>query len=519
MMTPVVPDWHARAAEDAFQRLGSGPDGLPAAEALKRLRAHGPNRIHRRHGERWPGLLARQLHNPLVYVLLAAATLAVLMDKVTDGFVVLAVVVLNTVIGFVQEYRAGKAIEALTRMVAEHAMVVRDGQQKEIPAHQIVPGDVVLLEASDKVPADLRLSETKNLHIEEAALTGESVPVVKHVQPAPPDAPIGDRRCMAYSGTLVTTGTAMGLVVATGDATEIGRISELLGVTAQPETPLTRRLAKLARYITVSILLVAGAIFGVGLLRDFPWIDSAIAAITLAVASIPEGLPAVITIASAMGGRAMARRHAIIRHFPAVETLGSTTVICTDKTGTLTRNEMTVQALWLPASEYRLSGVGYAPKGELSRDDAPVGALPSEVWELLLAGALCNDATLAEEQGQWRISGDPTEAALVVAARKAGLDEDRLRDEWPRLDVVPFDSQRQVMATLHAAAGGGALVCLKGAPEAVLRHCTIGGGGAGLRVDRVEAAVNALAAGGGCACWPWPRRANRSGWRKSSPTA
>ncbi|MGH8783846.1 MAG: cation-translocating P-type ATPase [Cupriavidus necator] len=489
-------DWHASSVEQAFELLASSPEGLTGADAHERLRVHGPNRLRPRGRESWLLILLRQLNNPLVYVLLAAATLAVLMGKVTDGFVVLAVVVLNTLIGFVQEFRASKAIDALTRMVPEHATVLREGQQTEIPTHDIVPGDIVMLEPGDKVPADLRLIEAKNLQIEEAALTGESVPAAKQVRPVPADAGVGDRYCMAFGGTLVTSGAAAGLAVATGDATELGRISDLLHETTAPQTPLVRRLAKLAQYITLSILLVAGVIFVIGVLRGAPLIDGAFAAITLAVAAIPEGLPAVVTIASALGVRAMARRHAIMRYLPAVETLGSTTVICTDKTGTLTRNEMTVQMLWTPAGEYRLSGTGYVPQGALSRDGLQAPDLPPDVEALLRSGLLCNDASLADEQGRWSISGDPTEGALVVAARKLGMDESALREAWPRRDVVPFDSQHQYMASLHATPARGTTVCLKGAPEVVSGMCTSFADGSALQPERIHDAVEALAARG-----------------------
>jgi magnesium-transporting ATPase (P-type)/predicted PurR-regulated permease PerM len=495
-MNDLAASWHSLPVEQVFGELNSSPDGLSASEAETRLREHGPNRIERGPRRSWLRILLHQLADPLVYVLLAAALLAVLMGKVTDGVVVLAVVVLNTLVGFVQEMRAGQAIEALSRMVPQNATVLRDGDQTAVPAHELVPGDILILQPGDQVSADVRLFEANGLLVEEAALTGESVPVAKHEAPVERDAVLGDRRSMAFGGTLVVSGTAKGVVTATGPRSELGRISRLLSETAELETPLTRRLASLARAIMLGILVVAGLIFLVGMMREYPLLDSAFAAITLAVASIPEGLPAVITIASAIGVRRMARRHAIIRHLPAVETLGSTTVICTDKTGTLTRNEMTVEALWTPAGPIEVTGIGYAPEGELRAGDESVDPLPDAVRHLLISSVLCNDATLELDDGRWTIVGDPTEGALVVAARKAKLDETALRTTFPREDAIPFDSERQFMATLHVGSDNRALVCLKGAPEVVAKLCPAFAGGQPMTLDLVHEAAHALAARG-----------------------
>jgi magnesium-transporting ATPase (P-type) len=441
----------------------------------------------------------RQLATPLVYILFVSAVAAVFLGKVTDGIVIFAVIVVNTVVGFIQEMQAGKAIEALSRMVPMGATVLRDGSPQQLAAHEIVPGDVVVLSTGDKVAADMRLLESDGLHTDEAALTGESLPVAKRVAPVPEDSVVGDRSSMVFGGTLVVSGTATAVVVATGAGTELGRISHLLGETEMVDSPLTRRLRTLALWITAVILAVAVVIFGIGLLRAYPMVDSLLAAITLAVAAIPEGLPAAITIASAIGVRRMAHRHAIIRHLPAVETLGSTTVICTDKTGTLTRNQMTVQTLWTPVREYHLTGVGYAPVGELQADGQLVASLPPEARELLLASVLCNDASLARSNGQWGIVGDPTEAALLVAARKGGLEEEFLRDQYPRLDAILFNSERQFMATLHQAGTDGAddgLICVKGAPEVVLGFCDRFADGTRLDAGQVLQVVEALASRG-----------------------
>jgi len=488
---PPPHSWHALPAEQVLAALQSSDDGLASTQAQARLRKHGPNRIERGPPRSALKILLRRLKDPLVYVLMAAGLIAVAMTKVTDGLVVLAVVVINTMIGFVQEMRASKAIEALSRLTPSQATVTRDGDVAVVPAHELVPGDVLLLQSGDQVCADVRLFETNGFQVEEAMLTGESMPATKHEAPVEADAVLGDRRSMAFGGTLVVAGTAKGVVTATGGATELGRISQLLSETAELETPLTRRLGRLARAITLGIMAVAALIFLVGLLRDYPLLDSAMAAITLAVASIPEGLPAVITIASAIGVRRMARRQAVIRHLPAVETLGSTTVICTDKTGTLTRNEMTVEALWTPAGLVGVSGTGYAPEGLLNSDGEMSPATLQAAVELLRAAALCNDAALDNDNGRWMIVGDPTEGALIVAARKARIDEDALREAHPRLDEIPFDSERQFMVTLHAAAQGGRLVCVKGAPEVVTKLCPAMAGRA--RDIEMHEAVHAMA--------------------------
>lgn len=488
--------WHGLPIEEVFDQLQATPQGLSTADAQIRLREAGPNRIARGARRPWFRVLLHQLADPIVYVLLVAALLAVMMGKVADSLVVLAVVVVNAVIGFVQEMRASKAIEALSQMVPQNATVLRDGEPTMVPAHEIVPGDVLVLQPGDQVAADVRLIEVNGLQVEEASLTGESVPVAKHEAPVASDAVLGDRRSMAFGGTLVTAGTADGLVVATGPRSELGQISRLLNETVELQTPLTRRLARLARAITLAILAVAGLIFLVGMWRDNSLLDSALAAITLAVASIPEGLPAVITIASAIGVQRMARQRAIIRHLPAVETLGSTTVICTDKTGTLTRNEMTVEALWTPAAQIEVVGIGYAPEGALRLAGQALDPLPDEVRQLLVASVLCNDAGLECDDGRWRIVGDPTEGALVVAARKAALDESALREAFPRKDEIPFSSERQFMATLHDAADNRAVVYLKGAPEAIAKMCPMFADGRPMAHEAVHDVSHALASRG-----------------------
>ncbi|PAP78665.1 cation transporter [Rubrivirga marina] len=472
--------WHARPTADVLAALGTTDLGLSTEVAARRLVEHGPNALPQHGGESALSILVRQFHNPLIYVLLASTGLAILTGKVFDGLVILGVVVLNAIIGFVQEYRAGKAIQALSAMVPQLATVLRDGRRQSLPAADLVPGDVVALQSGDKVPADVRLLEARTLKVEEAALTGESVPVEKGPAPVDADAGVGDRRSMGYSGTLVTYGTGTAVVVGTGARTELGRISALLKEADDLETPLTKQLGVIGTWITAGIVAVSVVLLAVGLLRGYPLGDAVLAAVTLAVGAIPEGLPAVVTIALAIGVQRMARRRSVVRKLPAVETLGSTTVICSDKTGTLTKNEMTVQALWTPAGAWRLTGVGYAPEGALVTDDgvAVPGPVPDAVRALLTAGALCNDATVERQGDAWALTGDPTEGALVTAADKLGLEAEALRVSHPRLDAVPFESERQYMATLHREPGGGQAIYVKGAPEAVLRRCALPEGGA-----------------------------------------
>jgi Ca2+-transporting ATPase len=445
--------------------------GLEESEAARRLAEHGPNALPRGAAKGPLKVFLAQFHNPLVYVLLASAGLASLMGQWADAGVVLGVVVLNAIIGFVQEYRAGKELEALSSMVPERTLVVRSGLKKSVGAEDLVVGDLVLLASGDKVPADLRLVEMKSLKIEEAALTGESVPVEKKLEIVAEGASLGDRVNMAYGGTLVTYGTAAGIVVATGSATEIGKISSMIHQATALDTPLTKALAKVGSLLTLVISLVAVALLGVAWLRGQSLDDALLASIGLAVAAIPEGLPAIVTITLAIGVRRMAGRRAVVRRLPAVETLGSTSIICSDKTGTLTKNEMTVQILGTPSGTWRVSGTGYEPKGELLADGVRVSQPKPEIVELLSAGALCSDAVLRRKDDAWSIEGDPTEGALVVAFEKIAGSHGALRESLPRRDVFPFESENQFMATLHTREQGRHLLLVKGAPEVVLERC------------------------------------------------
>ena len=495
--------WHTIVAQAAIARAESSADGLSPDEAARRLAHHGPNVLQRAAQDGPLRLLWQQINSPLIWVLIASGALAIALGKLTDGLVVLAVVVVNAIIGFVQEFRAGRAIEALIGMVPENATVLRAGRKLVVPVADLVPGDVVLLASGDRVPADMRLIAVKSLQVEEAALTGESVPVQKSLDPVPDDPGIGDRTCMVFGGTLVTYGTGSALVVATGNRTELGRISTMLGEAADLRTPLTRALAAIGAYITAAIVLVSAVMLVAGTMRAVSHgvalsdalRDTAVFAIALAVGAIPEGLPAIVTIALAIGVQRMAARRAIIRKLPAAETLGSTTVICSDKTGTLTRNEMTVREVWTPSGACEVSGIGYAPVGAFSHGGVAVATAPEEVRELLLDAALCNDASLHRDGDTWRITGDPTEAALVVAAEKAGVRVDEVRRAHPRRDAIPFESENQFMATLHAGPNAARRVVLKGAPEVVLRRCAVRDG-VPLDNEALHAEIDRLAARG-----------------------
>jgi len=479
-MRPVDPTpWHALTVPDSLEAAQARDEGLDSAEAARRLARHGPNRLE---AERPPGALRRlaaQFNNVLLYVLMAAAVVTALLGHWVDTVVIVAVVVLNAVIGFVQEGKAERALQAIRHLLAPRATVCRDGRVLEIDAAELVPGDRVLLAPGDIVPADLRLAQAHNLRIDESALTGESVPVDKQTDPVGRDAPIGDRLCMAFAGTLVTQGQAGALVVATGAATEMGRIGRLIASVEQGTTPLLRRMAEFGRWLTVAILGAGALLFGFGTwVRGLAADEMFMAAVGLVVAAIPEGLPAILTITLAIGVQRMAARHAVIRRLPAVETLGSVTVICSDKTGTLTRNEMTVQQVVCGSVALDVGGAGYAPEGELRIGGRPLaaGALGGELPAALLlaeAGALCSDASLHADQGRWELAGDPTEGALLTLAMKLGVDPGALRARLPRRSVIPFDSAHRFMATLHDVPEGGSQALVKGAPERVLSMCAL----------------------------------------------
>ena len=466
--------FYALDYREILRGLATSASGLASEEAAVRAGRYGPNQLTLRRGRSPLQRLLQQFHNLLIYLLLGAAAITALLQHWVDTGVIVGVVVINALIGFIQEGKAEQALAAIRRLLSLKAVVWRDQRQVLIPAEQLVPGDVVMLQSGDRVPADMRLFQVKNLRIEEASLTGESLPAEKDIEPVALHAPLGDRTCMAYAGTLVRYGQGSGVVVATGDHTEIGRISELLAEVERIETPLLRRIAKFSKWLSVAIVAIAVITFFIGVrVRDYSAVEMFMAAVSLAVAAIPEGLPAIMTITLAIGVQRMARRNAIIRVLPAVEALGSVTCICSDKTGTLTRNEMTVQTVGTRAALFHLSGVGYEPHGEflLEGRHVNVAEYPA-VAELLRAGLLCNDASLDQRDGQWRITGDPTEAALVVAARKAGFESILESESWPRTDVIPFESEHRFMATLNHDHAGHGMIYVKGAPERILEMCS-----------------------------------------------
>ncbi len=464
MYTLLNKHWHHIKTEEVLELLGTRPThGLDQFEVKHRREHFGPNQLTPRKGKsKWVKFLL-QFNNPLIYILLVASLITAVLKDPLDALVIFGVVLLNAIIGYVQEARAEQTLSALAQTMVSEANVLRGGKTVRLPAAELVPGDLVQLQAGGRVPADLRLLTSRDLKITESALTGESVPVEKDAsQVLPVDTLLAERVNMAYSSTLVTYGIGLGIVVSTGDGTEVGRISQLISEAVELETPLTQKLNQFSKVLLVVILILAALTFGIGLLRGEDFVETMFASIALAVGAIPEGLPAAVTITLAVGVSRMARRRAIIRHLPAVETLGSTTVICSDKTGTLTQNQMTVTELRTLGNTYSVSGTGYAPEGEISGDWQADKALA----EMLKAGVWCNDSQLDNSSGQWTITGDPTEAALLVVAAKVGMG--RLPGE--RLDVIPFDSQHQYMATLHP----GGVIYIKGAAEILLNKC--GGG-------------------------------------------
>lgn len=474
MQIPLQLDWHARTGEETLQQLQTSQAGLSSIEACDRLRQHGPNLLPRRNGPSALKRLALQFHNLLIYVLLVSCVVTAFIGEWLDSAVILGVVLINAVIGFIQEGKAEQAMRAIQKMLTLQARVRRDGQTQSVPAEQLVPGDLILLEAGDRVPADLRLLDTRDLRIEESALTGESLPADKQAAAVAADASLGDRHSMAYSGTLVSTGSASGLVVATAGNTELGRINHLLSTVESLQTPLLADMARFAKHLTLVILCLAVLTFAFGtLLRDHSAEDMLLAAVGLAVAAIPEGLPAVLTIILALGVQRMARRQAIVRRLPAVESLGAVTVICSDKTGTLTRNEMTVQQVYTAAHRYAIEGIGYAPQGCVRCDDNQLCDLASadDLRELARCGLLANSASLCLAEEQWCISGDPTEAALLTLAGKLGMHIEQESSRLPRVDHIPFSSERRSLASLHHDHHGHALIYLVGAPERLLEVC------------------------------------------------
>ena len=465
--------WHASDPEHALDSLNSGREGISSDAAQRRLAEHGYNRLPEM-TTRGPLLrFLYQFHNVLIYVLLVAAVVTAILGHWIDSGVILAVVLINTIIGFIQEGKAEDALRAIRKMLSAKSLVLRDGKRLTIAADELVPGDVVLLQSGDKVPADMRLFRIKGLQIQEAALTGESVAVHKTVDSVAAEAALGDRYCMAYSGTLVTYGQGSGVVVATGSATEIGRISSMVAGVEQLSTPLLQKMDQFGRWLTSAILAIAAVTFAFGVfVRDYTVADMFLAAVGLAVAAIPEGLPAIMTITLAIGVQRMAGRNAIIRRLPAVETLGAVTVICSDKTGTLTRNEMTVRSIITTHFRYDVSGTGYDPHGSFSVGGREVDYADRPVLtQMLRASLLCNETTLQRTDEGWQVHGDPMEGALMIVGLKSGVDPETEARLYPRDDIIPFESDHKFMATLHHNHQGEYFIFVKGAPEQILQRC------------------------------------------------
>lgn len=469
-----VTPWHAIESEKIFSELASTKKGLQTGDIENRHLKYGPNRLPEPKSQSLFIRFCIQFHNVLIYVLLGAGIVTALLEHWIDTGVIFGVVLINALIGVVQEGKAENALRAIRRMLSPQAMVLRDGRRVSLPADQLVPGDVVVLQSGDKVPADLRLFWVKNLQVQEAMLTGESVPVEKNTTAVADDAVIGDRTCMAYSGTLTTYGQGSGVVVATGSLTEIGKISTMLAKVEELTTPLIRQMNQFGHWLTSGIVALAAITFVFGIyVRDYSSADMFLAAVGLIVAAIPEGLPAIMTITLAIGVQRMAQRRAIIRRLPAVETLGSVSVICSDKTGTLTRNEMTAQSIATAHGMFEVEGIGYNPHGGFLQDDKEVDLDQHPILrELTHSALLCNDAEIKEQDDGWVLYGDPTEGALMALGMKAGLDPSFEHEAWPRTDVIPFESEHQFMATLHHDHTGQGIIYIKGAPERLLELCS-----------------------------------------------
>ena len=475
-MTPApkdtTPFWHTLASETVFARLKSRPAGLTAAEAVQRLAEHGPNELQAAHRISPWMLLFEQFKNVLIVILLIATALSAFLGHGVEAIAIAVIVLFAVLLGFVQEYRAERAIEALRQMAAPTATAIRDGEEVEIPARDLVPGDVILLRAGDKIPADVRLLEAINLQIEEAALTGESVPVEKHAAPLGNDGlALGDRKNLAYAGTVATYGRGRSVVVAIGMNTEFGKIAQMLQTVETGKTPLQENLDKVGHMLARAAFVIVTIIVALGLFRGQPFIEMLIFGIALAVAVVPEALPAVVTISLALGVQRMVKRNALMRRLPAVETLGSTSIICSDKTGTLTKDEMTIRKIFVAGHVLDVSGTGYEPHGQFSHAAAVIE--PAAALKLLLRGAtLASDAHIvhSESDGRWHVKGDPTEGALVVAAAKAGLHKVDLDTQFPRLNEIPFTSETKRMTTLHTGPEG-VVAYSKGAPEIILDSC------------------------------------------------
>ncbi len=459
---------HSISVEKVLEIVHSKRSGLSDEEVKKRLLRDGFNELKPKKRASPVLVFLKQFLSPLIYVLLAAAIISIAVGHLLDAVVISVAILVGAIIGFVQETRAQKAMEALIRMAAPKATVRRDTKVREVLTREIVPGDILLLESGDKVPADARLIEVSNLKVNEATLIGESMPVEKHTETLSESTSIAERKNLVFMGTVVSYGRATAVTIGTGMSTEIGKIATVIGEVKEEKTPLQESINKLSRYLVVVFLAASGVLVVAGLLKELPWLEIFLLAVAAAVSAIPEGLPAMVTLVLAMGMRVMAHRNAVIRHLVAVETLGSATVICSDKTGTLTLNEMTVRRIYVDGMLIDVTGEGYKPEGEFRQDGQIIDSANQTSLSLLLRiGALCNDALLTREEECCDIIGDPTEGALVVTAAKAGIDKEKLEERLPRLDEIPFQSEKQYMATLHPVEGGR-VAYVKGSPERLL---------------------------------------------------
>jgi len=470
-------DWHANEVDEVLEALETSREGITDEEAGRRLEEYGANELKEEAKTKWYHILFEQFTSILVIILIISAAVSAHLamqegEPMTDAIVILFIVVMNAVLGFVQEYRAEKAVEALKAMVSPKVLVLREGREESIDSIDLVPGDIVLLEAGSRVPADGRLIEAANLEVDEAALTGESRPVSKRLDPVAADAGVGDQKCMVFMGTVVTNGRAVAVITETGMSSQFGRIAGMVQAIDVEPPPLRQKMEKIGRQLaTISVVLTVFVFFVLWFVHDRTLEQVFMTSISLAVSAIPEGLPAVLTITLALGTARMARQKAIVRKLASVETLGSTTVICSDKTGTLTKNEMTVTKVATNSRQVSISGAGYAPEGEFTENDSTIDPTSDENLELLLRiGALNNDAHVQQNNGAWVCFGDPTEGALLVAAMKAGMDVSQLNESYSRVAELPFDSARKRMTTIHRTPEGELVAYVKGAPEMIMER-------------------------------------------------
>ncbi|MFH1668681.1 MAG: calcium-translocating P-type ATPase, SERCA-type [Candidatus Woesearchaeota archaeon] len=448
--------------KELFINLDSSEKGLSSSEAARRIQKYGSNEIVKAKGDSWFKMLLGQFNSPVIWILLAAVVVSIFIGETVDALVIAVILVLNSVLGFVQEFKAEKAIEALKKMASLKAVVIRDGKQQKIDAVDLVPGDIIILETGEKIPADSRLIEAMNLETQEGALTGESTPVSKSVMDVDKDVTIGDQHNMVFSSTIITRGHGKAVVCETGMSTQIGKIAHMIQTVEANETPLQKQLAKLGKWLGILVIIVSVVVFLTSyLMHEGTMLEMFLTAVALAVAAIPEGLPAVVTISLSLGVRRMVKRNALVRHLPSVETLGCTTVICSDKTGTLTHNEMTVKRIFVNGKDITVDGSGYKPEGKFSVDH-------EEIDLLLKIGAMNNDAKL--DRDRWSVMGDPTEGCLITSALKAGLDKTKLDEESPRVDEIPFDSERKCMTTVHDIKGKR-FAYVKGAADIMIDQC------------------------------------------------